>query len=102
MSQTETLQRKEIEAVSQRIGQLNTKAYYLLVALSFLFIRENQGSRSLKIALCLTALAAVLPVQDVAKSKFWLEFARWFKVIALTLALCLTLYWVGWVAGMSK
>lgn len=92
----------ELQAVTKRLGELNTKAYYLLVALSFMFIRENEGSCALKLALALTALAAVWPLQDYAKSKLYLEVIRWFKVVALTLALLSTLYWVGCVAGRTQ
>lgn len=69
------------KSVNERLGQLNSKAYYLLVALSFIFIRENEGSCALKSAFALTALAAVWPLQDFApKSKCWLEVIRCSKL----------------------
>ena len=58
--------------IRERIKDLNTKAYYLLVALSFVY-RTDSGSRLLKSAFTLTAIAAVLPVQDYIESAPWLE-----------------------------
>jgi hypothetical protein len=53
--------------VRDRLRDLNIKAYYLLVALSFIYSKANEGAHSLKAALCLTALVAVLPLQDFLK-----------------------------------
>jgi len=53
--------------IRERIKDLNTKAYYLLVALCFVY-RTDSGSRLLKSAFTLTAIAAVLPVQDYIES----------------------------------
>jgi Flp pilus assembly protein protease CpaA len=92
----------ELERLQSRLKDLNTKAYYLLVALSFIYGKANKGACSLKIALSLTALAAVLPLQDTVKSEVGLEIVRWFKVSALTVALGFTIYWVGWIGGTSK
>ena len=85
--------------IRERIRDLNTKAYYLLVALSFVY-RTNSESRSLKSAFTLTALAAVLPVQDYVKSAPWLERFRALKVIFLAVALVLTVFWI-WNAGAT-
>ena len=52
----------EPAATGSRLNALNTKAYYLLVALSFIY-RMNPTT-SLKFAFTLTAVTAVLPVQD--------------------------------------
>ena len=79
--------------IRERIRDLNTKAYYLLVALSFIY-RVNSRAYSIKIAFTLTALSAVLPVQDWVKSTFWLEVFRIAKVIGLTVALVCTVYWI--------
>ena len=79
--------------IRDRIRDLNTKAYYLLVALSFIYGR-NPGANSLKCAISLTALVAVLPIQDYLKSRFWLECFRTGKVIGLTIALIFTIFWI--------
>jgi hypothetical protein len=79
--------------IRERIKDLNTKAYYLLVALSFIY-RTSSGAHSLKWALTLTALAAVLPVQDYVKSRFWLECFRALKLVALTIALVCAIFWI--------
>jgi hypothetical protein len=79
--------------IRDRIRDLNTKAYYLLVALSFIYGR-NPGENWLKCAFTLTALVAVLPIQDYLKSRFWLEFFRTAKVIGLTTALIFTIFWI--------
>lgn len=80
----------------ERVKDLNTKAYYLLVALSFLY-RTSSESRSLKWALTLVAISAVLPVLDYVKSTRLLEVIRALKVIVMTAALVLTLCWI-WTA----
>jgi hypothetical protein len=49
---------------------------------------------SLKAAIVLTALTAVLPLQDIFKSKRALEFVRWGKVSLLAVALVFTIWWV--------
>jgi hypothetical protein len=82
--------------IRERIKDLNTKAYYLLVALSFIY-RTSSGSHSLKSAFALTAIAAVLPVQDYVESAFWLECFRAVKVIFLAAALVFTVFWI-WTA----
>lgn len=84
-------------AIGKRLGDLNTKAYYLLVALSFLYFRGGTSGTALqlKLALTLTSLAAVLPLQDFFKGKIcWLWFALWFKVVLLSAALLFTLWWI--------
>ena len=85
--------------IRERIKDLNTKAYYLLVALSFVY-RTDSGSRLLKSAFTLTAIAAVLPIQDYIKSAPWLEGFRALKVIFLGLALVFTVFWI-WEAGTT-
>jgi hypothetical protein len=79
--------------IRERIKDLNTKAYYLLVALSFVY-RTDSGSRLLKSAFTLTAITAVLPVQDYIESVPWLERFRALKVIFLGVALLLTVFWI--------
>lgn len=94
---------KEMESplpIRERIKDLNTKAYYLLVALSFLY-RRSPGVNSLKWAITLTALAAVLPIQDFVKARFWLECFRALKVIALAAALVFTIFWI-WTAPATQ
>jgi hypothetical protein len=86
----------------QRLGELNTKSYYLLIALSFLLVlgRDKDGKWlhppfPMQLALTSAALAAVAPLQDFFPTvKWWLGAVRWFKVGALILALLCTLYWV--------
>src|SRR5215467_458661 len=83
--------------IRERIKDLNTKAYYLLVALSFIY-RTNSGSRLLKMALSLTAVVAVLPVQDYAKSARLLRVIQALKIICLALALTFTVCWM-WLSS---
>ena len=80
----------------ERIKELNTKAYYLLVALSFIY-RTSSESHLLKWALTLVAISAVFPVLDYVKSTRLLEVIRGVKVIVMTAALVLTLCWI-WTA----
>jgi hypothetical protein len=54
----------------------------------------------LKSAFTLTAIAAVLPIQDYIKSALWLEGFRTLKVIFLGVALVLTVFWI-WEAGAT-
>jgi len=86
--------RGRIRAVNirDRLKDLNTKAYYLLVALSFVY-RTNQAF-SLKCAITLTAFVAVLPVQDYVRSERTLEIIRAIKVAFLALAFIFTLWWL--------
>ena len=94
--------------IRKRLRELNTKAYYLLVALTFLYYHGNP-TRSLKAALILTALVAVLPVQDLSDLLDWLGWlksgrslliAKCFKAALLTAALVFTIWWV-WHAAQS-
>ena len=87
--------------IRERIRDLNTKAYYLLVALSFIY-RMNSQAYSIKIAFTLTAVSAVLPVQDWVKSTFWLEVFRIAKVIGLTVALVCAIYWTWAVPATAN
>lgn len=87
-----------LASIRERLRDLNTKGYYLLVALSFLYGRTSGNLRALKFALCLTAFVAVLPIQDFADKRWLLEVIRWFKIIGLTVALFSTIYWVVFVA----
>jgi hypothetical protein len=79
--------------IRDRIRDLNTKAYYLLVALSFIY-RTSSGSHSLKWAFTLTAISAVLPVQDYITSALWLECMRTLKVVCLTASLAFTIFFI--------
>lgn len=85
-----------LPSIRTRIRELNTKAYYLLVALSFVY-RLSTNSHLLKWALTLTALAAVFPVQDFVQSTFWLEVFRGMKVTSLVVALVLMICWIWMV-----
>lgn len=79
----------------ERLKDLNTKAYYLIVALSFLYGKSTTSSTLLlKSALILTALVAVLPVQDYIKSERKLEWIRGFKIFLLVLALICMILWL--------
>jgi hypothetical protein len=82
--------------IRERIKDLNTKAYYLLVALSFIYGR-NFRAFSLKLAFTLTAFAAVFPIQDYVNSRRGLEIVRFFKVFFLGVALLSALWWI-WTA----
>jgi hypothetical protein len=80
--------------IRERLKDLNTKAYYLLVALSFLYGRSTGApSYSLKIAIVLTAAVAVPPIQDYVPET-WLRGIRLSKVIMLWAAFVSTLSWV--------
>ena len=79
--------------IRERIKDLNTKAYYLLVALSFVY-RYSQGVIPVKLAISLTILSAILPVQDYVTSARTLEWMRSMKVIFLAAALICTLIWI--------
>lgn len=60
--------------IKDRLRELNTKAYYLLVALSFLYFRGTDSAAFLlKIAISLTAAAAVPPLQDFFTSERWVN-----------------------------
>ena len=79
----------------ERIRDLNTKAYYLLVALSFLYrMSQNSERLSIKVAITLTALVAVLPVQDYFNIERKLIVT--FKIVGLSLALWCTIWWL-WI-----
>lgn len=87
--------------ISSRLSALDTKAYYLLVALSFLYLKNPTGGTvalALKAALTLTAVGAVTPLQDLSSTNWWLEMLRWLKVSCLWCALGCTLWWVWSVA----
>ena len=79
--------------IRERIKDLNTKAYYLLVALSFVY-RYSQGAITVKLAISLTVLSAILPVQDYVTSARALEWLRSAKVVFLAAALVCTLIWI--------
>jgi hypothetical protein len=54
-----------VAKVRERLRDLDTKAYYLLVALSFLYFGKtgtHAASLALKLALTLTCIVAVIPV----------------------------------------
>ena len=88
--------------IRDRLRDLNIKAYYLLVALSFIY--SKNPTRSLKLAFTLTALVAVLPLQDLADWFRWPRMFRWirvFKVACLAAALVFALVWV-WSAPASS
>jgi hypothetical protein len=85
--------------IRTRLTELNIKAYYLLVALSFVY--RTNPTLSLKLAITLTALVAVLPVQDRLKSERALNIARWAKVVLLTSALAFALCWV-WLRSLPQ
>ena len=97
--QTDDVQKE----LKERLTELNQKAYYLLVALSFLFVlgeKTNNGnwqhdSLPIKVALTFTTFAAVIPLQDfVPKENTWLQLVRWFKVVMLIIASAFTLFWL--------
>ena len=81
---------EELTPIRKRLADLNTKAYYLLVALSFLYIKQSGSAAfSLKAALTLTAVVAVAPVQDWAKTQRVLEWIQRGKFIFLWVGLVL-------------
>jgi len=82
-----------VQPIRERLTQLNTKAYYLLVALSFLY--RPEPVLAYKLAITFTAVVAVLPVQDYFyTSSHWLSRLRVLKVILLTAALFSTIWWI--------
>ena len=89
-----SLSQSDTELLRNRLRDLNTKSYYLLVALSFIY-GTSTGSYWLKSALALTALAAVPPVQDYVTSMRGLERIRKFKIGFLYAALFCTLWWIA-------
>lgn len=89
----------EPTSIRHRITELNAKAYYLLVALSFIY--RTNPARSLQWALTLTALVAVLPVQDYVESERLLARIRFLKVACLTGGLFFTLWFVWMVRGLT-
>jgi hypothetical protein len=88
--------------LKRRLKELNEKAYYLLVALSFLYGKTSQSTSttSLKWAITLTALVAVTPVQDYVPNESCLGCIRFVKVAVLIAALVLTIVWV-WTTGAA-
>lgn len=83
-----------LDHVKARLMALNTKGYYLLVALTFLYTKSETPAFSLKAAVVLTITAAVPPLQDFwADSYAWLNAVRCFKAIFLWLAFFSTLFW---------
>jgi hypothetical protein len=84
-------------SIRTRLIELDNKAYYLLVALSFLY--RNNVTLALKVAITLTALVAVLPVQDWLRSPGALSTIRFLKVLLLAAALGCTLWWIWYAAA---
>jgi amino acid permease len=82
----------EERKIRDRLEALNTKAYYLLIALGFLYGR-GFGALSFKWALALTAVVAVLPVQDYLPASA-LKRIQFAKVALLVVALVCTLIWL--------
>jgi len=80
--------------IRDRIKDINTKAYYLLVALSFIYGTASGARLTLRCALTLTAVVAVMPVQDYITSDRKLQSLRFAKVIGLIAALVCALVWV--------
>jgi hypothetical protein len=79
--------------IRERLKDLDTKAYYLLVALSFIYARAV-GTRTIKWAFVLTLAAGIVPVQDYVHSKTLLEVIRALKILTLIAALAFTLCWI--------
>lgn len=79
--------------IRERLSELNTKGYYLLVALSFVY-RSESATWLLKLAIALTAIAVVSPVQDLTDSEFWLKRMRDGKSVLLAGALLFALIWM--------
>ena len=79
--------------IRKRLGDLDTKGYYLLVALSFIY-RSGPQAWLLKLAFTLTALAVVAPVQDFTESGWWLRRMRDGKTLFLYGAMICALFWI--------
>jgi len=91
----------EMEDLRARLETINTKAYYLLVALTFLYYKTGaSAARSLKVALILTTFFAATPVQDYVMSCSVLKFIQALKVTCLWFAFLATTWWV--VAGFLR
>lgn len=87
----------ETQDIRKRLGELNTKAYYLLVALSFLYAKNVTLSLNfpfLPLAIGLTAFVAVVPLQDYFNSEHTLNRIRWLKVALLSAAFLSTVLWL--------
>jgi len=95
---TEIVQRLPIR---ERLKDLNTKAYYLLVALSFIY-RTSSATFPLKLAFTLTAAVAAFPMQDFVCSSRVLEGIRWFKVLSLGAAVVCALIWIWTVSATTN
>jgi hypothetical protein len=81
--------------IRKRLGDLDTKGYYLLVALSFIY-RSGSATWLLKLAFTLTALAVIPPVQDFTESDIWLRKMQRGKTALLYGALICALLWIWW------
>lgn len=92
-SQEAMTQRVPQSPIRDRLKDLNIKAHYLLVALSFIY-RSGSATWALKLAFILTAFVAVLPVQDISDSALWLRRIRNVKIAFLIAALVFTLFWI--------
>lgn len=79
--------------IRERLRDLNTKGYYLLVALGFIY-RPGNHIVLLKWAIILTAIVSVFPIQDYIKSEEWLSRIRDFKILGLITALVLITQWL--------
>jgi hypothetical protein len=80
-------------SIRKRLGDLDTKGYYLLVALSFVY-RSESATWLLKLAFTLTAVAVVPPIQDLIESTSWLKRIRDGKSALLCGALICALFWI--------
>jgi len=84
-------------SITERLKDLDTKAYYLLVALSFIYARAV-GARPIKWAFILTVAVGIVPVQDYVKSRILLEVIRALKVLGLIAPSTFMLFWI-WRTG---
>jgi hypothetical protein len=85
-------------SIRDRLGDLDTKGYYLLVALSFIY-RSGSTSFLLKLAFSLTAAAVIPPIQDATESAFWLKRIRDTKIALLMGGLACALVWIWATQG---
>ena len=85
--------------IRKRLSDLNTKGYYLLVALSFIYRSE---SATWLLAITLTALAVVPAVQDFTESSVGLKRFRDAKTVLFYGALVSARFWIWYSLDVTK
>jgi hypothetical protein len=71
--------------LEERIRDLNTKDYYLLVVLSFLYTDLKNTPGHLAVIAIVLLVIAIMPMQDYPWAQRHLNTLRWFKVAILNI-----------------